>query len=60
MPAPRIDLRRGVRSATDGFYPSWHRIEDLYAKRWGTTVVQQMVAAAQRLAAAVNQGLAVR
>jgi hypothetical protein len=46
--------------ATDGFYPTAHKIDDVYAKRWGGTVVQRMAAAAQRLASALNQGLSAR
>lgn len=40
-----------------GFYPDGHRLDDEYAKRLGSTLVEQMTAAARRLAAVLNKSL---
>jgi hypothetical protein len=45
---------------SDGFYPSGHKLDDAYARRWDPTLVQRMAAAARRLAAVLNQSLGTR
>jgi hypothetical protein len=41
--------------ATEGFYPAGHKLDAGYGQRWSKTLVQQMAAAARRLAAALNR-----
>jgi hypothetical protein len=43
--------------ATEGFYPAGHKLDAGYGQRWSKTLVQQMAAAARRLAAALNRSL---
>ena len=45
---------------TEGFYPDGHKLDDEYARRWGATLVQQLAAAARRLAMVLNQTLGAR
>ncbi len=44
----------------EGFYPARHKLDDEYTQRWGRTLVQQLAAAASRLAAVLNQSLDTR
>jgi len=46
--------------STDGFYPTGHKLDDVYAQRWDSTLVPRMAAAAGRLAAVLNGSLASR
>lgn len=43
--------------AADGFYPSGHKIDEGYVRRWNPVLVQRMAAAARRLSALLNQAL---
>ncbi len=44
-------------TATEGFRPAGHLLDAGYGQRWSKTLVQQMAAAARRLAAALNRSL---
>ncbi len=46
--------------ATEGFYPSGHKLDDEYTRRWDSTLLERMAAAARRLAVVLNQSLANR
>jgi hypothetical protein len=43
--------------ATDGFYPTGHRLEPDYLQHWGPVIEIQLAAAARRLADALNGAL---
>ena len=47
-------------ASTEGFYPSGHKLDDEYTRRWDPTLVQSMAAAARRLAVVLNESLAQR
>jgi hypothetical protein len=44
--------------ATEGFYPSSHKLDDEYVQRWSPTLVRRLAAASRRLAAVLNERLA--
>ncbi len=46
--------------SADGFYPSEHKLDEGYAQRWGSTLVERLVAAARRLAAVLYESLVSR
>ena len=43
--------------ATEGFYPARRKLDAAYGQGWSEALVQQMAAAARRLAAALNRSL---